>query len=119
MNKNWKKMPLRKQITEIRERAEQEPEAIISEEEIKSFNATLQLFEELVPEDPFLMRITPLRFGAVTLDLYLRISLIAEFLTGIIEGCEEEIERYKKEIDKYTKLLKAFKTMLYGEKNQG
>ena len=81
MNKNWKKMPLKKRITEIRKRAEQEPEAIISEEEVEKFNNLLQVWRTMLPKDPFLMKITPLRYGAVTLDLYLRISLIGELLT--------------------------------------
>ena len=119
MNKNWKKMPLKERIAKIRKRTEQEPDAIISEEEIKEFNDYAQAWKELLPKDPFLARITPLEYGAVTLDLYLRISLIAELVTGLIEETQEEIEQHKREIDKYTKFLKAFKKMLYGEKTQG
>lgn len=119
MNKDLKKVPLRKRITEIRKRTEQEPESIISEEEIGKFNNMLQAWKKLVPNDPFLTRIDPLHFGAVALDLYLRISLLSEFITGLIEETEEEIEQHKREIEKYTKFLKAFKKMLYGEKTQG
>jgi len=112
------KLPLRERITEIRKRTEQEPESMISEEEIGKFNNMLQAWKKLAPNDPFLTRITPLRFGAVALDLYLRISLLSEFITGLIEETQEEIKRHKREIDTYTRLLKAFKKMLYGERNQ-
>ena len=98
MNKNWEKTPLRIRITEIRKRTEQQPEVIISEEEIGEFNNMLQAWKKLVPNDPFLARITPLEYGAVTLDLYLRMVLISEFVTGIIQETEEEIKRHEKEI---------------------
>ncbi len=52
------------------------------------------------------------------LDLYLRLTLISEFVTGLVEGTEEEIERHKKEIDECTKFVKVFRKMLYGEKSQ-
>ena len=118
MNKKGKGAPLRKRITEIRRRAEQEPETIISEEEIKKFNDLLQGWKKLVPKEPFLERITPLRYGAVVLDLYLRLTLISEFVTGLVEEAEEEVKKHKREIDEYTKFVKIFRKMLYGEKSQ-
>lgn len=102
-------MPLRKRIAEIRERVERESEAILSEEEMKQFNEELQMWRESLPEDSFLVRITPLKYGAVMLDLYLRISLIAELITRIIEDGGSEIKQDKIEIDKKSKLIKGFK----------
>ncbi|MCD6232662.1 hypothetical protein J7K28_08645 [Candidatus Aerophobetes bacterium] len=67
------------------------------------------MWRESLPEDSFLVRITPLKYGAVILDLYLRISLIAELITGIIEDGESEIKQDKIEIDKKSKLIKGFK----------
>ena len=89
-------MPLRKRIAEIRERVERESEAILSEEEMKQFNEELQMWRESLPEDSFLVRITPLKYGAVMLDLYLRISLIAELITRIIEDGGSEIKKDKR-----------------------
>lgn len=118
MNKKGKGTPLRKRIAEIRRRIEQEPEAMVSEEEIRKFNDILQTWKE-IPGQPFIERITPLRYGAVVLDLYLRLSLISELVTSVIEEAEEEVKKHKREIDEYTKFVKIFRKMLYGEKSQG
>ena len=112
-------MSLKEQLAELRKRTKRHPEAMASEEDIKGFNDILQGFKKDFPNEPLLMRITTLGYGATWLDLYMRMSLIFEVLEAMLEEAEEEMIELRRRGNECAEVLKKIRVFLYGEQSQG